>query len=51
VRVLSQPDVKAKFLTAGIEPVASTPAELGALRKSDMARMGKLIKDAGIGGR
>jgi tripartite-type tricarboxylate transporter receptor subunit TctC len=45
---LNQPDVKEKFLAAGIEPLPSSPAELAALRKSDMARMGKVIKDAGI---
>lgn len=49
VRVLSQADVKEKFLAAGIEPLGSSPAELGALRKSDMAKMGKVVKDAGIG--
>jgi tripartite-type tricarboxylate transporter receptor subunit TctC len=49
-RALSQPDVKDRFFAAGIEPRASTPAELGALRKADMARMARLIKDAGIGG-
>ena len=48
VRVLNQPDVKARFLAAGIEPVPGSPAELGALRKSDIARMGKVIKEAGI---
>ena len=48
VRVLNQPEVKARFLAAGIEPVPGSPAELGALRKSDIARMGKVIKEAGI---
>jgi tripartite-type tricarboxylate transporter receptor subunit TctC len=50
-RVLAQADVKERFLAAGIEPRASTPEELGALRKSDIARVSKLIKDAGIGGK
>ena len=49
VRALSRADVKEKFLAAGIQPVGSSPAELGALRKTDMARMGKMIKEAGIG--
>ncbi len=49
VKLLNQPDAKSKFLAAGIEPAPSTPAELGALRKADIARMAKLIKDAGIG--
>ena len=50
-RALSQPDVKERFLAAGIEPRGSSPAELNNLRKTDMARMAKLIKDAGIGSR
>jgi tripartite-type tricarboxylate transporter receptor subunit TctC len=48
-RVLSQPDVKERFLAAGIEPRGSSQAELNNLRKVDMARMAKLIKDAAIG--
>ena len=48
VRVLGQPDVKAKLLGFGVEPVASTPDRLTAFMKSDSAVMGKLIKDAGI---
>jgi tripartite-type tricarboxylate transporter receptor subunit TctC len=48
-RTLSQPEVKERFLAAGIEPRVSTPAELAALRKTDMARMAKLIREAGIG--
>lgn len=48
-RVLSQPEVKERFMAAGIEPRASSAAELNNLRKADMARMAKLIKDAGIG--
>lgn len=49
VRTLSQPDVRERFMAAGIEPRVSTPAELGALRKEDMARMAKLLKEAGLG--
>lgn len=46
--VLNQPDVRERFLAAGIEPRSSTPAELGALRSADIARMAKLIKEAGM---
>lgn len=49
IRILDQTDVKERFLAAGIEPRGSSPAELGALRKSDMTKMARLIKDAGIG--
>ena len=48
VRLFNQGDVKAKFLDAGLDPVGSSPEQLTAAMKSDMARMGKVIKDAGI---
>jgi tripartite-type tricarboxylate transporter receptor subunit TctC len=50
-RVLAQADVRERFLAAGIEPRTSTPEQLGAMRKSDITRLSKLIKDAGIGPR
>ena len=50
VRVLAQPDVKLKLFNTGAESVGSTPDELGAMVKSEIARMGKVIKDAGIRG-
>jgi tripartite-type tricarboxylate transporter receptor subunit TctC len=48
VRFLKTPETKEKFLSAGIEPVGSSPAESGAKMKSEMAALGKVIKDAGI---
>jgi len=48
VRVLSQADVKERFLASGGETVGSSPQELAATMKSDIARMDKVIKDAGI---
>jgi tripartite-type tricarboxylate transporter receptor subunit TctC len=48
VRVLNQPDVREKFLGMGAETVAGTPAQLTAMVKSEMARLGKVIRDAGI---
>lgn len=48
VRVLARPEVRDKFLAAGVEPVGSTPQELSATIKSEIVRMGKVIKDAGI---
>ena len=50
VRVLNQADVKAKLLNLGVEVVGSSPEQAAAKIKDDMARMGKLIKDAGIKG-
>ena len=48
VRVLSQPETKEKVLGSGQEIVASSPQELAAHLKSDLARMAKVIKDVGI---
>lgn len=47
-RVLAREDIKEKFLSAGIEAAASTPLELSTAIKSEMTKLGKVIKDAGI---
>ena len=47
VRTLNEPDVKQRLLASGAEPVASTPQELLAEMKSDMATTGKLLKKIG----
>lgn len=48
VRFLNVAGVKEKFLNIGVEPVGSSPEELAAKIKSEMVRMGKVIKDASI---
>ena len=48
VRILKRPDVKEKLFNTGVEVVASTPEQFADAVKSEMARMGKVIKDAGI---
>ena len=48
VRVLNDADVKEKFFNSGLEVVGSSPEQLAATMKSEMARLGKLIKDANI---
>jgi tripartite-type tricarboxylate transporter receptor subunit TctC len=47
-RALNQPEVKERLFNAGLEVIASTPQEATAVIKSEMARMGKLIDDAGL---
>ena len=47
-KVLNRPDVKERHFNTGVETVASTPEELAARIKSEMAKWGKVIKDAGI---
>jgi tripartite-type tricarboxylate transporter receptor subunit TctC len=48
VRVLNRADVKEKFFAAGSETVGSTPEQFATAIKSEMSRIGKVIKDAGI---
>ena len=48
VRYLARADVKEKFFAAGVETIGSSPEELAAAMKSEMARMGKVIKDNSI---
>ena len=50
VRVLSRADVKEKFRGLASETVGSTPAQFTAVIRADIARLSKLIKDAGIRG-
>ena len=48
VRVLHLPDIKEKFTSIGIETVGSSPQELTSAMKAEIARTGKLVKEAGI---
>lgn len=47
-QVLRQAETRERFASAGVEAAGSTPQEFAAALKSDMNRLGKLIKDAGI---
>jgi tripartite-type tricarboxylate transporter receptor subunit TctC len=48
VRVLNRPAVKERFHLASTEVIASSPEELTTTMKAEMARMGKVVKAAGI---
>ena len=48
VRVLKKPEVKDRFFNVGVEAVGSSPEEFAATVKSEMARLGKMLRDAGI---
>ena len=48
VQALNRAEVKERLFNTGVEVVASTPAQLAATMKSEMAKFGKVIKDAGI---
>ncbi|MGY8527545.1 Bug family tripartite tricarboxylate transporter substrate binding protein [Paracidovorax citrulli] len=46
--VLKQPEVRAKLEAAGIEIQGGTPQDYAALIASDLAKWGKVVKEAGI---
>jgi tripartite-type tricarboxylate transporter receptor subunit TctC len=48
VHLLEALDTGKKLLNAGVEVVASSPEQLAARIRSEMAKLGKVIKDAGI---
>ncbi len=48
VKVMQDPDLKKKFADLGVEAVYGTPGELDTFVKAEMAKYGKLIKEAGI---
>ena len=48
VRFVNRADVKERFLDAGVEVVGSTPEQFAAFIKSEIATMGKVIRDVGI---
>ncbi len=46
--VLNNADVREKFVNAGAEPVGGSAADLASALRDDMAKWGKVIRDAGI---
>ena len=48
LRALDQAEIKEKLLSSGMEAAPTTPKELAAMIKSDIVRLGKVIRDAGI---
>ena len=47
---LRTPEAKEKLAAVGSEPVGSSPQELAAHMKTDIARWAKVIREAGIRG-
>ena len=46
--VLADPDLKQRYTDLGLEPLPNTPAELGALLRTEIGKWGRIIADAGI---
>jgi len=47
-KFLQRPEVRERFLATGVETVGSTPAEFTATVQAEVAKWGKLIREAGI---
>jgi tripartite-type tricarboxylate transporter receptor subunit TctC len=48
VRLISTAEIKEKIFSTGGETVGGSPEQFAAAIKSEIAKMAKLIKDAGI---
>ena len=48
VRVLNRAEVRQKLFAAGVDSVGTTPEQFAVTIKSEMARLGKVIRDGGI---
>ena len=48
VRVLAIPEVRERILASGLEAISSTPEELGAFVRDEIAKWAKVIKASGI---
>lgn len=46
--VLQAPDLRQQFANTGTDPVATTPAEFGALLKIEVEKWARVVRDAGI---
>ena len=47
-KIVVTPDIKEKLNSQGVEPFVSTPEQLAALMKADLAKYTKIMKDANI---
>lgn len=45
---LARPEVRARFLSLGLEPAPSSPEELGTFLRAELAKWERLVKEAGI---
>ena len=48
VKVLKKPEVQKRFMDAGTEVIASTPEDYSAAIKAELAKWGKIIREAGL---
>ena len=46
--VLGEPEIRSRYATLGIEPVANSPGEFAAQIRTDLARWEKVVRQANI---
>lgn len=46
-KILKSPDISKRLLDIGLEPIGSTPEELAAYQRSEIAKWAKVVKDSG----
>lgn len=47
VKVLNDPEVRSRFASLGVEPISTTPQQLGAYVNAELARWAKVVKQSG----
>jgi tripartite-type tricarboxylate transporter receptor subunit TctC len=47
-KAMLAPDLKERYLALGLEPIASTPEEMGTFLRNEQARYGSIIRNANI---
>jgi tripartite-type tricarboxylate transporter receptor subunit TctC len=47
-KAVASADLKAKYVSEGVEPETNAPEAFAAFLRSEIARWGKAVKDAGI---
>ena len=47
-KVLNRPELKSRFSNVGVDAVTTAPEEFAATLRAEIARMGKMIRAAGL---
>jgi tripartite-type tricarboxylate transporter receptor subunit TctC len=47
-RIINRPETRNQLISAGVEGISCSPRQFAAVLKADMAKWGKVIRDAGI---
>ena len=48
LRIVRQPEMRAKFIAAGVDPTGSTPEQFGSYLRSEIDKWGKVVRATGM---